>query len=70
MDCIETICLYLKEYISNEQFQTIFYEYINDFQNNLKEDIYISILVTNFSSKEEKISLYSRWKNVTYFIYV
>ena len=57
MDCIETICLYLKEYISNEQFQTIFYEYINDFQNNLKEDIYISILVTNFSSKEEKISL-------------
>lgn len=57
MDCIKTICLYLKKYISDEQFENIFWDYINDFQNSLEEDIYLKVLSTNLSSKEEKISL-------------
>jgi len=43
--------------VSTEQFINIFFEYINDFQNSLKEDIYLSILSTNFNDKQEKISL-------------
>lgn len=57
MDCIKTICLYLKKYISDEQFEGIFYNCLNDFQNCLEEDAYFSILSTNFSFKEEKISM-------------
>lgn len=57
MDCIMIICLYLKKYISTEQFEKIFFEYIDDFRNYLKEDIYLNILCTNLNSKQEKISL-------------
>lgn len=57
MDCIKVICLYLKDYITNEQFESIFSEYINDFQSFLEEDMYFSILFTNFTSKEEIINL-------------
>ena len=56
MDCNKIICLYLKGYISDEQFEDIFYDYIDDFQNTV-EDIYHNILFTNISHKEEKISL-------------
>lgn len=54
MDCMKTICLYLKKYISDEQFETIFYDYLEDFQNALEEDIYLGVLFTNLSRKEEK----------------
>ena len=57
MDCIQTICLYLKKYISDEQFGNIFMEYLDDFQRSLDEDIYLDILLTNFSCKEQRISL-------------
>ena len=57
MDCMKTISLYLKEYITDEQFINIFFEYINDFQQCLEKDIYLNILFTNFNSKEGKISL-------------
>lgn len=63
MDCIKIICLYLKEYISDEQFENIFFEYINDFQSVLEEDIYFNVLFTNFNSKEEKISLDMKLRN-------
>ena len=39
MNCINTICLYLKKYLTDEQFENIFYDYIEDFQNSLEEDI-------------------------------
>lgn len=57
MDCIKIICFYLKNYISDEQFENIFYDKINDFQDCLDEGVYLDILSTNLSSKEEKISL-------------
>ena len=57
MNCINTICLYLKKYLTDEQFENIFYDYIEDFQNSLEEDMYLNVLSTNFSSKQEKISL-------------
>lgn len=63
MDCIKTICLYLKKYISDEQFENIFYEYISDFQNFLEEDMYLNILSTSFTSEEEKNSLEIELRN-------
>ena len=63
MDCIKTICLYLKKYITDEQFETIFYDYLVNFQNSLEEDIYLSLLFTNLSHKEEKISLQAELRN-------
>lgn len=63
MDCINTICLYLKKYISDEQFENIFYDNIEHFQNVLEEDIYLDILSTNFSSKQKMISLETELHN-------
>lgn len=63
MNCINTICFYLKKYISDEQFEKIFYDYIEDFRNFLEEDIYLNILSTNFNSKQEKISLETQLHN-------
>lgn len=63
MNCMKTICLYLKNYISDEQFETIFYDYLEDFQNALEEDIYLGVLSTNLSRKEEKISLQAILRN-------
>lgn len=57
MDCIYIICLYLKNYITDEQFENIFYDYIDDFQKSLEEDVYLNVLSTSFNSKQEKISL-------------
>ena len=52
MNCINTICLYLKKYLTDEQFENIFYDYIEDFQNSLEEDyvilmFYLQTLVLN-----------------------
>lgn len=63
MDCIKTICLYLKEYISDKQFESIFYDFLNDFQNCLEEDIYLNILSTNFGFKAEKNNMESELRN-------
>lgn len=63
MDCINIICLYLKKYVSDKEFENIFYEYISDFQSSLEEDRYLNILSTNFNSKEEKISLETELHN-------
>ena len=43
MNCINTICLYLKKYLTDEQFENIFYDYIEDFQNSLEEDMYLNV---------------------------
>ncbi len=37
MDCNKIISLYLKGYILDEQFENIFYDYIDDFQNTVEE---------------------------------
>ena len=50
MNCINTICLYLKKYLTDEQFENIFYDYIEDFQNSLEEDMYLNVLSTNFAT--------------------
>lgn len=57
MNCIKSICLYLREYLSDEQFEDLFSAQICAFQTCLEEDIYLDIVFTNFHSKEEKISL-------------
>ena len=44
MKCIRNICLYLKKYISDKQFERIFYQDIDDFKNSLEENIYWKIL--------------------------
>lgn len=63
MDCIKTICLYLKNYITKEQFSSIFMEHLDDFHNSLDEDLFYNVFSTNFSSKEEKINLDTELRN-------
>lgn len=63
MDCINTICLYIKKYLTDVQFEDIFYDYIENFQNSLEEDMYLKILSTNFSSKQERVSLETELRN-------
>lgn len=55
MDCITTICLYLKDYISDEQFENIFWEYVDDYRNVLEEEIYFKILFSHFDNVENMI---------------
>ena len=57
MKYIKIICLYLKKYISDKQFEKIFYQNIDDFENVLKEEIYWNILSSNFNKKEDIISM-------------
>lgn len=57
MKCIRNICLYLKKYISDKQFERIFYQDIDDFKNSLEENIYWKILFSNFNKKEDIISM-------------
>ena len=57
MDCIKIICLYLKNYITIEQFENLFMDSMEDFQECLSEDIYMDILSTNLRRKDEKIRL-------------
>ena len=57
MKCIRNICLYLKKYISDKQFERIFYQDIDDFKSILEENIYWKILSSNFNKKEDIISM-------------
>ena len=57
MKYIKIICLYLKKYILDKQFEKIFYQDIDGFQNALKEEIYWNILSSNFNKKEDIISM-------------
>jgi len=57
MKCIRNICLYLKKYISDKQFERIFYKDIDDFKSILEENIYWKILFSNFNKKEDIISM-------------
>lgn len=58
----EVICLYLKDYLSDEQFEEYFYNNITEFEEHLEEDIYLEIISTNFNLKEEKINLKTKLK--------
>ena len=60
MMIIEILCLYLKEYLSTDQFEELVYDHLSEFEKLLDEDIYLELITTNFSSKESRISLFSR----------
>jgi hypothetical protein len=62
MNYNEVVCLYLKEYLSDEQFEQYFYNNIEEFETNLDESTYLEIVSTNFSSKEERIRLQTQLK--------
>ena len=57
MKYIRIICLYLKKYISDKQFENIFYHDIDSFQNALEEEVYWNILSSNFNKKEDIITI-------------
>lgn len=60
MNCIELICLYLKEYLTDAQFEKIFSDNMDDFQNCIGEELYLDILFTNFNDKQDRISLHTK----------
>lgn len=55
--CLRAICLYLKDYLSDQQFEELFSAYISAFQTYLEEELYLDIVFTKFWSKEERIRL-------------
>lgn len=63
MDCIEIICLYLKRYLSAEQFQTIVYAHLHAFEHALPEPVYLDLLSATFCTKEETIHLETELRN-------
>ncbi len=63
MDCIEIICLYLKHYLSAEQFQTIVYAHLHAFEHALPESVYLDLLSATFRTKEETIHLETELRN-------
>lgn len=57
MNFNEVICLYLNGYLTDEQFEHYFYNNMEDAEKVVDENIYLEIISTNFSQKEECISL-------------
>lgn len=55
--CLRAICLYLKDYLSDQQFEEMFSAQISAFQTHLEEELYLDIVFTKFWSKEERIRL-------------
>lgn len=55
--CLRAICLYLKDYLSDQQFEELFSAQISAFQTHLEEELYLDIVFTKFWSKEERIRL-------------
>lgn len=55
--CLKAICLYLKDYLSDQQFEELFSAQISAFQTHLEEELYLDIAFTKFWSKEERIRL-------------
>lgn len=56
-ECIKVIALYVKDYINEEQFIDIFLSNLSDFEAALNNDIFYSIIETNFTRKEERLTL-------------
>lgn len=59
-ECIRIIALYIKGYINTEQFVDIFFSSFTDFEEALSNDIFYSIIETNFTRKEERLTLITK----------
>lgn len=58
----EVICLYLNQYLTSEQFESYFYNNMNQFEVELDEETYLNIISTNFNSKQAVITLQEKLK--------
>lgn len=54
---IELMCLFVTDDLTSEQFETIFLDHIAEFENLLESSIYLKIICTNFTEKNDIISL-------------
>lgn len=66
MNCIEVVCLYLKQYIYNEQFEKILYENVEKFETIFDKDIVLDMLCTDFHNKNDIITLKTKLKEYIY----
>lgn len=57
MNFNEVICFYLNGYLTDEQFERYFYNNMENTETDVDENIYLEIISTNFSQKQECISL-------------
>lgn len=57
MNFNEVICLYLREYLTDKQFEHYFYKNMKEAEIVVDENTYLNIISTNFNLKEECISL-------------
>ncbi|MDE7120647.1 MAG: barstar family protein [Oscillospiraceae bacterium] len=54
---IELMCLFVNGDLTSEQFETIFLDHIAAFESLLESSIYLKIVCTNFTKKNDIISL-------------
>lgn len=62
MNFNDVICLYLKEYLTDEQFEQYFYSNMEYAESTVEENIYLEIISINFSLREDCISLRTQLK--------
>lgn len=54
---IESLCLFVKDYLSTEQFVDLFFDNIYEYEKILDKDIYFKVIDTNFNSSHEIVTL-------------
>lgn len=57
MNCQIIICLFLKQYLTINEFEDYFYNNMEEFQNELPDLVYEELLCTHFTNKGECINL-------------
>lgn len=57
IDCIDVICLYLKNYLTDAEFQDYFCRHEERFKAETNEEIYLETVFTDFRIKERCVSL-------------
>ena len=64
-ECIKIISLYLTDYINQDQFIDLFFSNYDDFESELRDDIFWDIIDTNFTHDDEREKLETE---LTYYI--
>ena len=57
MDIIEIIALYVKDYVSEKDFENWVYSHSKEIENQVDEELYLDLISSSYTNKNEVISL-------------
>ena len=57
MDIIEIIALYVKDYVSEKEFENWVYSHSKEIENQVDEELYLDLISSSYTNKNEVISL-------------